>query len=38
MTSHVGKPGISFSRVLIYAVLMLALDSRWKAFQRGQHD
>ncbi|KPX10003.1 carbohydrate ABC transporter permease [Pseudomonas syringae pv. coryli] len=24
MSSHVGKPGISFSRVLIYAVLMLA--------------
>ena len=22
----------------IYAVLMLALDSRWKAFQRGQHE
>ncbi len=24
MTSHVGKPGISFSRVVIYAVLLLA--------------
>ncbi len=22
----------------VYAVLMLALDSRWKVFQRGQHD
>ncbi|MCR8722053.1 carbohydrate ABC transporter permease, partial [Pseudomonas syringae] len=24
MTSHIGKPGISFSRILIYAVLILA--------------